>query len=317
MRRLGGSRVSVVRVLVVTNPRATSTTARQQDVLVHALAADAKLEVEETANRGHAAALACRAMRDGVDAVVALGGDGTVNEVVNGLLTDGVHDQIPVLGVVPAGSTNVFARALGLPNDPFEATGVLLDAMAADRHRSISLGQADDRWFVFTAGLGWDAAVVNNVEAHRGRGKKSTHALYVRTAVTSFFAEDRRRPAIRMELPDGEVISDLYLAIVTNCTPWTFLGDRPVSPTPEASFDAGLDVYLRTRMGLPSIGLGVSRILRGATKAKEFGALTRHDLSEFVLRASRPLPFQVDGDALPARDAVHFRGVRNALRVFV
>jgi diacylglycerol kinase family enzyme len=309
--------VACVRVLVVSNPRATATTARQRDVLVHALAADAKLDVEETANRGHAAALACRAMRDGVDAVVALGGDGTVNEVVNGLLTDGVHGQVPVLGVVPGGSTNVFARALGLPNDPVEATSVLLDAMATDRHRRISLGRADERWFVFAAGLGLDASVVNGVEAHRRRGRKSTHALYVRTTVRRFFAEDRRNPAISVEFPDGEVLSELYMAVVTNCTPWTFLGDHPISPTPRASFDAGLDLYVRNRMGLPSVALGASRIIRGRTKEKEFGAVTRHDLTEFVVRADRPLSFQVDGDALSEREVVRFRGVRRALRVYV
>jgi diacylglycerol kinase family enzyme len=306
-----------VRVLVVSNPRATATTARQRDVLVHALAADAKLEVEETANRGHAAALACRAMRDGVDAVVALGGDGTVNEVVNGLLTDGVHDRVPALGVVPAGSTNVFARALGLPNDPVEATSVLIDAMNSSRERSISLGRADGRWFVFAAGFGLDAAVVKAVEAHRRRGRTSTHALYLRTTARRYFAEDRRKPALRLELPDGEIVEDLYMAIVTNCTPWTYLGNRPLTPTPRATFSDGLDVYVRTRLGLPSVLLGSLRIARGTTKEREFGAQTRHDLTEFVLRARHPMPFQVDGDALGDRREVHFQGVRNALRVFV
>ena len=65
--------------------------------------------------------------------MVALGGDGTVNEVINGLLTDGVHDHVPALGVVPAGSTNVFVRALGLPNDPIEATGLLLEGLREGR----------------------------------------------------------------------------------------------------------------------------------------------------------------------------------------
>src|SRR6476646_5955128 len=133
--------------------------ARERDVLAHALGGADELQIEETANRGHAAALACRAMRSNVDVVVALGGDGTVNEIVNGLLTDGVHDGVPALGIVPAGSTNVFARALGLPNDPIEATGVLLEALRAGRRRRVSVGRLDERWFVFAAGVGFDAAI--------------------------------------------------------------------------------------------------------------------------------------------------------------
>jgi diacylglycerol kinase family enzyme len=310
-----------MRVLVVTNPRATATTVRQRDVLVHALAADAKLEVSETANRGHAAALACRAMRDGVDVVVALGGDGTVNEVVNGLLTDGVHPGVPRLGIVPGGSTNVVARALGLPNDPVEATSVLIDAMSTDRRRQIGLGQADDRWFVFAAGLGYDAAVVAAVEAHRRRGRTSTHSLYVRTAVRTYFEQDRRKPAITLEFRDGSAVSGIYLALVTNCDPWTYLGDRPVSPTPQASFDTGLDLYARTRMGVPGILLAAGRMIaaprRTAGRSKGFGSRLEHDLTEFTLRAERELPFQVDGDALEGRRQVRFRSVPRALEVFV
>ena len=324
------------------NPRATSTTIRQRDVLVHALSADAKLEVEETANRGHAAALACRAMRDGVDVVVALGGDGTVNEVVNGLLTDGVHPDLPALGVVPGGSTNVFARALGLPNDPFEATAVLLDAMACRRTQRIGLGQADDRYFLFAAGMGYDAAVVAAVEAQRRRGKTSTHRLYVRTALSTYLRLDRRHPHLRLELPDGMVMGGLHMALVTNCDPWTFLGNTPISPTPLASFSTGLDVYARTRMGalglLLSAGGMLNRSKPGDALARpavrrvttpfrrgrrspystvKFGARIEHDLSSFVLSSSRPMPFQVDGDALDYRNRVEFRSVPGAIEVLI
>ena len=327
-----------MRVLVVANPRATSTTIRQRDVLVHALAADAKLEIEETANRGHAAALACRAMRDGVDVVVALGGDGTVNEVVNGLLTDGVHPELPALGVVPGGSTNVFARALGLPNDPFEATAVLLDAMATRRTQRINLGQADGRYFLFTAGMGYDAAVVAAVEAHRRRGKTSTHRLYVRTAVSTYLRLDHRHPRLRLELPDGSAIDGLHMALVTNCDPWTYLGNTPISPTPQASFATGLDVYARTRMGAVGLLLAAGGMLGGSGGGQpnvrrvtlpfrrshrspdstvKFGARIEHDLSSFVLRSSRPMPFQVDGDALDYRDRVEFRSVPRAIEVLI
>ncbi|MFL6164491.1 MAG: diacylglycerol/lipid kinase family protein [Jatrophihabitantaceae bacterium] len=335
-----------MRVLVVANPRATSTTARQRDLLVHALASDAKLEVEETANRGHAAALACRAMRDRVDVVVALGGDGTVNEVVNGLLTDGVHPDLPALGVVPGGSTNVFARALGLPNDPFEATSMLIDAMGTRRTQRINLGLADGRYFLFTAGIGYDAAVVAAVEAHRRRGKASTHRLYVQTAVSTYFRQDHRHPRLRLELPGGGVIEGLHMALVTNCDPWTYLGNTPISPTPQASFTTGLDVYARTRMGAVGLLLAVTGMLKRVKPAGEpserpasqgvkritgpfrrphrspdstvkFGARLEHDLDSFVLSSSRPMPFQVDGDALDYRDRVEFSSIPQAIEVLI
>ncbi|HEY3480000.1 MAG TPA: diacylglycerol kinase family protein, partial [Streptomyces sp.] len=151
-----------MRALLVMNPKATSTTERTREVLAHALAGELDTEIGETGYRGHAVELARAAAEDGVDLVVALGGDGTVNEVVNGILTARIPEggKLPDLGVVPGGSTNVFARALGLPNDPVEATGVLLDAIHEGRRRPVSMGLADDRYFTFTAGYGFDAAVV-------------------------------------------------------------------------------------------------------------------------------------------------------------
>ena len=303
-----------MRVLVVVNPTATAMSERQLDVLAHALGSSAELDVEQTANRGHAAALACRAMRDHVDVVVALGGDGTVNEVVNGLLTDGVHEQVPALGIVPAGSTNVFARALGLPNDPIEATGLLLHALRAGRRRSISLGRLEERWFTFTAGVGFDAAIVAAVEKVRRRGKRSTHALYTRVAVREYLRSDRRHPRLRVELPDGRVIDDVFYAMVANCDPWTFLGNRPLRPTPRASFTSGLDLYLRRRMGLPAVLHSVVQMAR-TNPRRGWGSLVEHDLTGLVVRAEEPIPVQVDGDLLEPREKLDFRSVARAICV--
>src|SRR4051794_32570966 len=108
-----------MRALLVVNPKATTTSERARDVLVRALRSEVELTVEVTRRRGHAAELARRAIAQKLDVVVTLGGDGTVNEVVNGLLTPAPASNldIPALAVVPGGSTNVFARALGLPKD--------------------------------------------------------------------------------------------------------------------------------------------------------------------------------------------------------
>jgi diacylglycerol kinase family enzyme len=303
-----------VRILVVSNPRATAMSARERDVLAHALGRAEELQIEETANRGHAAALACRAMRSEVDLVVALGGDGTVNEIVNGLLTDGVHDRVPSLGIVPAGSTNVFARALGLPNDPIEATGALLEALRAGRRRRVSLGRLDERWFVFAAGVGFDAAIIAGVERRRQKGRKSTIGLYTRVGLREFLRSDRRHPQLQLDLPDGTVIDDIYMAIIANVDPWTYIGHRPLRPTPAASLDAGLEVYARTRMGIVSASLSMAQMARRKPRGG-IGSSVSHDLPGLVIRSESPVPIQVDGDLLGDREKIHFRSVLEAISV--
>ena len=304
-----------MRVLVVANPRATATSARQRRVLVDALGHAATVTVEETANRGHAAALACRAMRERVDVVVALGGDGTINEVVNGVLTDGIHKHVPSVGVVPAGSTNVFARALGLPNDPIEATGVLLEALTGQRRRSISLGRADDRWFLFSAGYGFDAAVVASVEKARRRGTRSSHSLYLRSALREFTAN--RKTSITLQRADGTEQNALHMAIISNVSPWTFLGNRAITPTPSATFQNGLSLYGRRSMGLISLSRGISQIVAEDHLPKGRGVLLEEDLPGFVLRSEQPVAFQVDGDFLGDRTEIRFWGIPRALSMVI
>jgi diacylglycerol kinase family enzyme len=219
-----------MRAVVITNPRATAVTGRERDVLARALGSAVDLEVWQTSYRGHATAMAIQAMRSGVDLVVALGGDGTVNEVVQGLLADGVNDSVPHLGVVPAGSTNVFARALEIPNDALEATGTLLEALEQGRTRTVGLGQADDRWFTFAAGLGLDAAVVAAVERQRRAGRPATNGLYARLALREFARTPRRHGRVQLDRPDGPTMPGLHLVLVTNAAPWTYFGERPLNP---------------------------------------------------------------------------------------
>ena len=128
-----------MRALLVVNPSATTTSPRTREVLVRALGSEIELEVAQTDHRGHAFELGRRAATERMDVVVSLGGDGTVNEVVNGLLSEGPRRDLPHLAVVPGGSSNVFARAVGLPRDPVEATGAILDALRDGSRRTIGL----------------------------------------------------------------------------------------------------------------------------------------------------------------------------------
>jgi diacylglycerol kinase family enzyme len=307
-----------MRALLVVNPKATTTSARSRDVLVRALRSEVDLEVAYTKRRGHAADLARGAAEAGADVVVTLGGDGTVNEAVNGLMRfgDGHAADRPALAVVPGGSTNVFARALGLPGDWADGTGVILEALRDGRSRTISLGLADDRYFTFCAGLGLDAAVVRRVERARLRGRVSTPALYLRSAVSQYFFDtDRRNPAITLERPDELPEAELATVIIQNTAPWTYLGDRAINPNPDASFDCGLDVMAMRALHVPSTTRTVTQILSRKPDPRGRKVLRLHDLSEFTLRASRPQPYQLDGDYLGEREKVRFTAVSEALRV--
>jgi diacylglycerol kinase family enzyme len=306
-----------VRILVIVNPRATTTTPHERDVLANALASTATLEIAQTSNRGHAAALACRAMRDGTDAVVAFGGDGTINEVVNGLLTDGVHERIPALGVIPGGATNVFARALGLPNDPIEATGMLLDALRAGRRRPVSLGRADDRWFIFAAGVGFDAAIIGRVDRHRARGRRTSEFLFARAGIREFLALDRRHPRLHLQLPDATTVDGLHYVVITNTDPWTYIGSRPLHPTPQATFETGLDIFARTRMGTPGVLWTMAQIARKDPGPARMGSIVRHDLSDFRLVADEPMPLQVDGELIGERSSIDFHSELGALKILI
>lgn len=307
-----------MRAVLVVNPQATATTPGGRDVLAHALASEVKLDVVETDYRGHALAVARAAARDDIDLVVAHGGDGTVNEVVNGLLADTAGRpgarSVPMLGVVPGGSANVFARALGLPRDPVEATHRLLHAIEEGRGRQVGLGIANNRWFTFNAGLGWDADVVAGVD--RRRGKRTSPSLYMRTALASYLRPPTGRPVLTVRVP-GEEPADVRTAFISNTDPWSYLGSRPVHLNTDCSFDTGLGLFALRSLGLP----GVLRHLRQAlrTNSKHRGKrLLRHDDLEIVrIDAEEAVNFQVDGDLVGRRTSVEFISVPSALTVAV
>ena len=336
-----------MRALLIVNPRATSTTRLRRDVIASALASAVQLDVEHTRYRGHATRLAARARSEGYGLILTLGGDGTVNEVVNGILrqesADGSSadatssagisradgsakpgwsaDQVPALAALPGGHANVFTGALRLPRDPVDAAGQILQALAERRERTIGLGLADGRYFTFNCGLGLDAEVVRAVQGLRAHGRHVTPALYVRTALRHFYRQtDRRHPAIMIGFPGRRPEGPAFLSIVSNTAPWTYLGSREVNASPQATFDSGLDVFaLRALTSITTFG-AVGRMLTAKAGQGQLGGrnvLSFHDRPHVRLRASRPVAFQVDGEYVGEREDVTFRAVPNALRVVV
>jgi diacylglycerol kinase family enzyme len=305
--------------VLVVNPSATTTTRRARDVLVSALGDAIKLQVVETEARGHAREIAAEAAEEGADVVLAFGGDGTVNEVANGLVGDGTRDaqEIPALAVVPGGATNVFIRALGQPSDAIEATGGILQALRAGTTRTVSLGAVhaddEDRIFVFAGGLGIDGAAVRRVESHRSTGRRASHPLFVRQTLAQYYrGTDRHRPGLTLQVP-GHEPEQVFIALVTNTDPWTYLGNRPVRATPQASFDTGLDVFAMRRFGTLRTMRHLSQILRGGPHGRH--VVLHHDLSTLTVSSPRPVSLQVDGDYLGEHVSATFRSLPQALRV--
>ena len=302
-----------MRAVLVFNPKATATSARVRDVLARALASDLKLDVAETRRRGHAMDIARQAASDEIDVVVALGGDGTVNEVVNGIVGSRTE-----LAVVPGGSTNVFARALGLPSSPIEATSEILDALRSGRRRRVNLGIAEGRYFTFCAGVGLDAEVVRVVERHRRNGRRATPGLYVRSAVSHYyFGTERRTPSITISRPGEEDESGLFNVIVANGAPWTYFGEHPVDPCPMAKFDGGLDVLAMRKLKTVSTLRVVRQMFDSKPRLKSKAAFQIHDAEEFTLSSDRPLAYQLDGDYLGEIEKLTFKTVPDALSVVV
>ncbi len=318
-----------MRALLIVNPHATSTTQLRRDVIVRALSSAVELEVVQTRYRGHATSLAAAARSGGFGLVLTLGGDGTVNEAVNGILGDGAGNaggagntgnagSVPALAALPGGNANVFTRAVGLPADPVDATGQVLQALAEGRYRSIGLGLAGDRYFTFNAGLGLDAEVVRAVEAHRARGRAATPVLYLRMILRQFYrVTDRRHPALMLERDGHPPAGPLFLGIVSNTAPWTYLGRRPAYTNRQAAFECGLDVFALRSLGSVSMLRTVSQVLSATRAARGRTVLTLHDQAELTLRSARPVAFQVDGEYVGEQENVRFRSVPDALRIVV
>jgi diacylglycerol kinase family enzyme len=312
-----------VRGLLVVNPRATTTSPRVIDVIVHALSDEVDLDVTVTTHKGHGIVLGERALEESLDVVLTLGGDGVVNEVVNGMLSTGPGPHVPHLATIPGGSANVFARTMGLPTDPVEATGLVLDAMRADTTRTVGLGRAGDRWFLANAGLGIDAEIIAAMERHRKAGRTASPTRYFMTTLNEFFrGTDRKDPALTLTRSPGHSgeahrLEGVFLAIVQNTTPWTYFGTWPISPCPDASFDLGLDVFAVRRLRIPTALRAATRMLTRSTggSARD-GLILWHDQAGFTLTATRPVEFQIDGEGMGPTTEVVFTSHPAALTVF-
>jgi diacylglycerol kinase family enzyme len=285
--------------------RASTTAPRKlKNLVVYALRGSYQVEAVETESRDHATELCREAARNRYDVVVAFGGDGTVNEAANGL----VGSDTP-LSCLPGGRTNVYCRMLGIPLDVVDATEHLL-RLADDWHpRRVDVGHVNSRSFLFSAGVGLDASVVERVDAHPRLKARLGEWYYTVTVLRAF---NRRYlfnpPRLEASLGDERVAG--VTAVVQNAAPYTFFGNRPVHLGEGAGLDSGTlsGVVLERARPIDAPTL----IWRGLSKRAHFGRHRRvrafSGLEHLEIRSldERLLPLQVDGDYIGEVDTAEF-----------
>lgn len=307
------------RLLVIVNPYATTVSDRLKNLVIYALQGRFEVEVEATDRAEHAIEIGRDARDGGYDLVVAFGGDGTVNEVVNGL----AGTDIPVT-FLPGGNTNVVCRTLGIPNDVVDATEHLLSLADDFQPRKIDLGLANDRYFVFSCGAGIDATVVEKVDANPRLKSKAGPYFYSWHAVSGYFRKYMRNPVQLEVTVDGEVHRGVT-ALTQNSDPFTYFAKQPIHVCENCEIDDGsLGMVLLKRANQLDVMSIVPRLL--STKfsaAKHSQVETFENLMEATVRslstgesgAIREFPVQVDGDYIGTFEEITLKAVPEALTI--
>jgi diacylglycerol kinase family enzyme len=294
-------------MLIIVNPYATTVSNRLKNLVVYALQGRFEVETVSTEAQNHATEIGREVRDHGYDVVVAFGGDGTLNEVANGL----AGTDVPV-SVLPGGSTNVVCRTLGIPNDVVDATEHLL-ALADDwEPRRIDLGMVDDRYFVFSCGVGLDATVVRRVDAHPRLKSRAGPYYYSWAAISAFYRSlhnpVRMRVEVSGETPEG------VTALAQNSDPFTYFASHPIRVCEGVEIDDGtisLGVLKRAaQRDMPTLIPRLFSAQRPAARHRQVAHFddvkeaTVTSISETKDGTTRPFPVQVDGDYIGERTKV-------------
>jgi diacylglycerol kinase family enzyme len=323
MVRLGSGkarRSAKKRMLLIVNPYATTVSDRLKNLVVYALQGRYEVETVATEAQNHATEIGREVRDHGYDIVVAFGGDGTLNEVANGL----VGTDVPV-SVLPGGSTNVVCRTLGIPNDVVDATEHLLALVDAWAPRKIDLGTVDGRHFVFSCGVGIDATVVKRVDAHPRLKSRAGPYYYTWAAVSAFYRSYMVNPVrLRVEV-DGAQQCEGVTALAQNSDPFTYFASRPIRVCEGVEIDDGtLSLGVLKRAAQRDMPTLIPRLFSDKKPAarhrqiEHFDGVTRASIASTSATKdgiARPFPIQVDGDYIGERTHLDLSVAPGALTV--
>jgi diacylglycerol kinase family enzyme len=307
-------------MLLIVNPYATTVSDRLKNLVVYALQGRFDVEAVATEAQNHATEIGREARDGGYDVVVAFGGDGTLNEVANGL----AGTDLPV-AVLPGGSTNVVARTLGMPNDVVDATEHLLSLADDWQPRKIDLGTVDDRYFVFSCGVGIDATVVRRVDANPKLKATAGPYYYSWAGVSGFYRKYMVNPIRVRTTIDGHEPVEGITAIAQNSDPFTYFASRPIRVCEGIAIDDGtLSIAVLKRAAQRDMPTLISRLFSESKPAARHKQVAHFDdVTHAVVETAsqgrdgipRPFPLQVDGDYIGERDRIELRVAPGALTV--
>lgn len=285
------------RMLIVVNPTATTITDRTRNLVVGALHGRYEVEAVDTRARGHATELCLAAAQEGYDVIVSFGGDGTVNEVANGLI--GCATPVTCL---PGGATNVLCKMLGIPGDIVDATQHLLAMADCWNPRQIDLGTANGRAFTYTSGFGVDASIVKRIEqSPRAKQHRLREYFFVYAAVETVLRHYIRHPP-RMELHLDGRSERVITTIVQNAEQMTYLDDKPIAIAEGAGLQTGslAGVALRgvSPVDIPGIAVRLLSAKRSVVGHRQIVDFRDVDGLRCVSVDGRPIPLHADGDHL-------------------
>ncbi len=312
---------AAVRVLLLVNPAASSVTTRARVAVEGILAAAFPIDVVETTRRGHATELARDAVTAGYDVVAVLAGDGTLNEAADGLA--GSHTALAPL---PGGSTNVFARTLGIAYDPADATACLVDSLGRGSSLRVGLGAATGpdsapRRFLFHLGLGFDAAIIRRMEARSYLKRHFAHPAFAVATVATWLRHYDRGLKIRLSVRTeggADVVATGPYAVISNSDPYTYVGRRRMTIAPAAALSRPLAVTVLATLRAPlAVRAAASGVGRARFVADSPEILQIADALHVTVTGDGPIPWQVDGDYLGEVDRLDVTYEPDALTLVV
>jgi diacylglycerol kinase family enzyme len=209
----------------------------------------------------------------------------------------------------------VFARTLGMPNDPVAAVRQLAAGIASRAMEPIGLGKVNGRYFCFHTGVGYDAAVVREVERRASLKRWLGHPLFIYAALRTWMVGyDRHAPHFSVAAPGAAPVPG-YFTVVLNTNPYTYLGNRPLDLSPAATLDRGLVAITFQSLNIGALLGGLGGALKGGGVQASATLDVHTDLGALTIAHDTPFPYQLDGDYLGETRHLEFQHVPEAVRL--